>query len=234
MWTPSLVFYNTLNEEETELDYYSNLFVRKEGGFVFAEPEVIDETKIYKGSENTIIYERTYMKTFICEFNMEMYPFDTQRCIIDIQVKEKDDNFIALSVGDLGLQRGEELMQYMIIKYDMRNKESSNVVLSMTLGRKILSQMLTIYLPSSIIIVVVYSTNYLKQFFFEAIVSVNLTAMLVLTTIFLGVSGDLPTTSYVKYVEIWLLFSLFVPFIYVLLHIFIDNLRVRNLDLFFT
>ena len=65
------------------------------------------------------------MKTFICEFNMEMYPFDTQRCLIDIQVKEKDDNFIALSVGDLGLQRGEELMQYMIIKYAMRNKRSA-------------------------------------------------------------------------------------------------------------
>merc|ERR1711874_618998 len=61
-----------------------------------------------------------------------------------------------------------------------------------------------------------------------AIVSVNLTAMLVLTTIFLGVSGDLPTTSYVKYVEIWLLFCLFVPFIYVLLHIYIDSLRDEN------
>ena len=48
----------------------------------------------------------------------------------------------------------------------------------------------------------------------------------VLTTMFLGVSGDLPTTSYVKMVEIWLLFSLMVPFISVLLHIYIDNLRV--------
>ena len=43
---------------------------------------------------------------------------------------------------------------------------------------------------------------------------------------FLGVSGDLPTTSYVKMVEVWLLFSLMVPFISVLLHIYIDNLRV--------
>ena len=228
LWTPSLVFYNTLNEEETLLDYYSNLFVRKEGGFVYAKPVVVDETRIFKGSENLIIHERTYMKTFNCEFNMEMYPFDTQRCLIDLQVKEKDENFITLTVGDLELQRSEELMQYIIIKYQMRNVKSSNVIISMTLGRKILSQILTIYLPSSIIIVVVYSTNFLKQFFFEAIVSVNLTAMLVLTTIFLGVSGELPTTSYVKYVEIWLLFCLFVPFIYVLLHIFIDNLRVGN------
>ena len=51
----------------------------------------------------------------------------------------------------------------------------------------------------------------------------------VLTTMFLGVSGDLPTTSYVKMVEIWLLFSLMVPFISVLLHIYIDNLRVSLL-----
>ena len=170
------------------------------------------------------------MKTFICKFNMEMYPFDTQTCVIDLRVKEKDDNFIALTEGDLELQREEELMQYIIIKYEMKNKKSSNMIISVMLGRRTLSQILTIYLPSTIIIVVVYSTNFLKQFFFEAIVSVNLTAMLVLTTIFLGVSGDLPTTSYVKYVEIWLLFCLFVPFIYVLLHIFIDSLRVRNDD----
>ena len=124
--------------------------------------------------------------------------------------------------------RSEELMQYMIIKYEMKNKLSSNTVVTVILGRKILSQMLTIYLPSTLIIIVVYSTNFLKEFFFEAIVSVNLTAMLVLTTIFLGVSGDLPTTSYIKYVELWLLFCLFVPFIYVLLHIYIDSLRVRK------
>lgn len=43
---------------------------------------------------------------------------------------------------------------------------------------------------------------------------------------FLGVSGDLPTTSYVKMVEVWLLFTLMVPFISVLLHIYIDSLRV--------
>ena len=117
--------------------------------------------------------------------------------------EEKDDNFIALTEGDLELQREEELMQYIIIKYEMKNKKSSNMIISVRLGRKTLSQILTIlYLPSTIIIVVVYSTNFFKQFFFEAIVSVTLTAMLVLTTIFLGVSGDLPTSSYVKLCQV--------------------------------
>ena len=206
------------------------MFVKKHGGFVYSGTDVVDEGKMFKGSENLFLYERSYMKTFVCEFNMEMHPFDTQRCIIDLRVKPKDESFIDLIVGDLALERNNELMQYMIIKYEMQNKRSSSVRLSLTLGRKVLSQMLTIYLPSTLIIIVVYSTNFLKQFFFEAIVSVNLTAMLVLTTIFLGVSGDLPTTSYVKFVEIWLLFCLFVPFIYVLLHIYIDSLRVCKIS----
>ena len=228
VWVPSLVFYNTLNEEQTLVDFYSNIFVDKKGDFMFADFMVIDETKKFKGTENNFKYERFYMKTFICEFNMEMYPFDTQNCVIDLRVKPKDGSFIDLVVGDIQLKRNKDLMQYMIIKYEMKALQSSNIMLSLTLGRKVLSQMLTIYLPSALIIVVVYSTNFLKQFFFEAIVSVNLTAMLVLTTIFLGVSGDLPTTSYVKYVEVWLLFCLFIPFIYVLLHIYIDSLRVSR------
>ena len=91
VWVPSIVFYNTLHEEESELDSGSNLFVRKVGGFVYADAIITDETKIFKGSENNFIYERSYMKTFICEFDMEKYPFDTQRCAIDIRVKPKDE-----------------------------------------------------------------------------------------------------------------------------------------------
>ena len=53
----------------------------------------------------------------------------------------------------------------------------------------------------------------------------NLTALLVLTTMFTSVTESLPKTAYVKMVEIWLLFNLFIPFAEVLLHTFIDSLR---------
>ena len=70
-----------------------------------------------------------------------------------------------------------------------------------------------------------FSTNYFKAFFFEAIVTVNLTALLVLTTMFISVTESLPKTAYIKMVDIWLLFNLFIPFAEVLLHTFIDSLR---------
>ena len=53
----------------------------------------------------------------------------------------------------------------------------------------------------------------------------NLTSMLVLTTMFINVSNSLPKTSYMKMVDAWLLFNLFYPFIVVLLHTYMDTLR---------
>ena len=94
------------------------------------------------------------------------------------------------------------------------------------MGRKLMSQILTTFLPTGLLIVIIHSTNYFKDFFFEAIVSVNLTGMLVLTTIFLSVSSSLPETAYVKMVDIWLLFCILVPFCEVLLHTWMDTLRV--------
>ena len=57
-------------------------------------------------------------------------------------------------------------------------------------------------------------------------ITVNLTSMLVLTTIFIDVSNSLPKTSYIKMVDIWLIFAQLVPFLEVLLHSWMDMLRV--------
>ena len=93
------------------------------------------------------------------------------------------------------------------------------------LKRRIINELLTTYLPSILILAIVYATNFFKPFFFEAVVTVNLTALLVLTTLFISVSGKLPPTAYVKMVDIWLIFSQMVPFTEVLLHTFMDCMR---------
>ena len=64
--------------------------------------------------------------------------------------------------------------------------------------RKIINELLTTYLPTVFILCIVYATNFFKPFFFEAVVTVNLTSQLVLTTLFISVSNSLPPTAYVK------------------------------------
>ena len=52
-----------------------------------------------------------------------------------------------------------------------------------------------------------------------------MTSMLVLTTMFINVSNNLPKTSYMKMVDVWLLLNLLYPFIVVLIHTYMDTLR---------
>ena len=49
--------------------------------------------------------------------------------------------------------------------------------------------------------------------------------MLATATIFISVFNDLPKTSYIKMIDIWLIFNLLFPFIEVLLHTYMDLLR---------
>ena len=54
--------------------------------------------------------------------------------------------------------------------------------------------------------------------------------MLVLTTIFIDVSNSLPKTSYLKMIDVWLLFNLLQPFVVVLTHTYMDILRPEDED----
>ena len=96
------------------------------------------------------------------------------------------------------------------------------------LKRRVQNELLTTYLPTLLILVIVYTTNFFKPFFFEAVISVNLTALLVLTTLFISVSSSLPTTAYIKMIDIWLIFAQLIPFFEVLLHTFIDKMRLEE------
>ena len=62
-----------------------------------------------------------------------------------------------------------------------------------------------------------YATSWFKPYFFEAALSVNLTTMLVMTTIFMTVMQMLPATAYVKMIDIFLIFGQLYPFCEVVL-----------------
>lgn len=100
----------------------------------------------------------------------------------------------------------------------MRLVANMTVEVEVVLGRRLIGTFMTIYMPTILLNIIGHSTNYFKPFFFEAVVTVNLTVMLVLTTMFVGVSQSLPKTSSIKMVDYWLVFNLLIPFVEVLIH----------------
>ena len=67
-----------------------------------------------------------------------------------------------------------ELMQYTLKGWEIE-ETSTGITVTLVLGRKILNELLTTFLPTSLLVIIVHSTNYYKDFFFEAVVTVNLT-----------------------------------------------------------
>ena len=83
--------------------------------------------------------------------------------------------------------------------------------------RKIMSEMMTTYFPSLLLMLITFATTFFKPVFFEAALSVNLTTMLVMTTIFISKMEGLPPTSDIKMIDIWLVLCQMVPFAEVVL-----------------
>ena len=97
---------------------------------------------------------------------------------------------------------------------DFRNESApeEGISMSIVLRRKILSEMMGTFLPTILLMMITFATTFFKPYFFEAALTVNLTNMLVMTTIFTSVMEKLPLTSYPKMIDVWLIFCQLVPF----------------------
>ena len=94
--------------------------------------------------------------------------------------------------------------------------------MEVTFQRKLQNELMTTYLPSFFLLGICYATIFFKKFYFEAAVTVNLTVMLVATTLFISVMDKLPPVSYLRLVDIWLVGVQVIPFVGVILLTFIE------------
>ena len=103
------------------------------------------------------------------------------------------------------------------------------VEIKITFGRKMGSIFLITYLPTILMNIINTVTSFFEDIKFEGdIIKVNMTCMMVLSAMYISVSNSLPTTSEIKFVEIWLLFSLAYPFCIILTQVFIQNAKIAE------
>ena len=111
------------------------------------------------------------------------------------------------------------MVLFAITDYDLvhANDPGEGIRMTITLKGKIMSEILLTYFPSLLLMMITYATTFFKPFFFDAGLSVNLTTMLVMTTIFISKMEGLPPTSATKMIDYWLILCQLVPFIQVVL-----------------
>ena len=103
------------------------------------------------------------------------------------------------------------------LEFTDTTREEEGVCLRLNLKRKVTNELLTTFLPSFLLMIITFATTFFKPFFFEAALGVNLTTMLMMTTISIGKMQTLPTTAYIRMIDVWLVFCQLVPFTEVIL-----------------
>ena len=138
-----------------------------------------------------------------------------------------DSNCVVLVPEKLLLQQQTDMNLFVITEYHLVNMShpEEGVMMVIKLKRKIMSEMMTTYLPSMLLMMITYATTFFKPLLIEAALSVNLTTMLVMTTIFMSKMEGLPPTSDIKMIDIWLILCQLVPFAHVVLVTTMEYIR---------
>ena len=123
-----------------------------------------------------------------------------------------DLKMVTLIAKQVWMNETMDMTLFVIQKWSLTSIESGGVQMTIVLKRKIMNEMMTTYLPSVLLMLTTYATTFFKPYFFEAALSVNLTTMLVMTTIFMTVMQMLPATAYIKMIDVFLIFGQLYPF----------------------
>ena len=227
IWNPELEFFHLEGIQRHR--WYMN--VHRDGMPQLNSLTNINEDYLYPGNENPISMVDYYVVKLGCKFNLEKYPFDTQRCPISLKRPSSFANQFVVNwdgppvINNLKLTQYDNLLK---LGYDNSSKPKTTIEVEVILCRKIAYHIVNIYIPTLSLITIAGFTLFIDHAHFEVTIMVALTSMLVTYTLYQSISGYLPQTSYMKMIDIWLFGGLFFPFIIITILIIMDSLIMKE------
>ena len=189
------------------------------------------EDYLYTGNENAIVMDNHMVVKLECKFNLKWYPFDSQICPITLSKDSSKDNekYIFKWLHLPKIIQGDLLQYEVFPSLQYKNNATNNSIeVAIRLRRKLASHIFDTYLPTVCLIIIAGWTLFIDHSHFEATIMVALTTMLVIYTLHQSIYETLPSTAYLKMVDIWLFGGLIVPFVIIGILIFLDYLVMKE------
>ena len=108
-----------------------------------------------------------------------------------MSMKQAFSPFTKLVVEKVVYEGEKILTKYVVQNISMNVMDLGNtqaVVVEVILGRQLLGVILNVFVPTLVLNIISYSTNFYKDSYFESVIAINLTSMLVLVALFVSVS----------------------------------------------
>ena len=160
------------------------------------------------------------MKKIKTQFGFILH--NAQVCYINITVNDAEKESVSLNNGQTKMFAEKELIQYFIPddpqspNFIKSSKTKNDVSLRLIFKRQLMNEAMLTFFPTVLLISISYATSFFRlPTFFNTAITVNLTVMLTTTTLLLSVMTRLAKTSYIKWIEYWLIFAQLIPFVQV-------------------
>ena len=214
MWKPTLILSNSVEMLYIADNPHVFVHILKRSKGMLVGETYLHESIRYPGSENDIIMTARFETEFFCIYQLNNYPFDSQTCHIDILSAYDIKDDVELVPGAfIDISSQESTPQFSRQLTTMLSTNNGTLLKGfIELDRMPQFHIYCTYLPTFCIITICIFTLYIEEKYIETSIMVSLTAMLVLYTLFQGISEAIPSTAYIKLIDIWLIFSLVLPF----------------------
>ncbi|XP_042204188.1 uncharacterized protein LOC121853877 [Homarus americanus] len=229
VWKPRYQLVNLEGGQKQLLN--ENLMVRSAQNATLPQFNNVDMDLVYPGETNKLSLIQRYTARVTCYFELYAYPFDIQVCSIDLELPPEHEDYVKLSIenGSATYMGPRELSKYTIEWVAFGGASGGNQLsVEFELHRRQGIVVFSNFIPSAMLLIVSWATLFvdLKALNVRAIMS--LTTLLVLYTLFANMSRSLPTTASIKLIDIWFFFIIFILFINIMIHVFVDRPGPKN------
>ena len=192
VWVPELIFVNTEEKPTTITDDRTSIKVEKNGDFKLSQSSENENIQYFDGAQNPLEMKRFYNQRFLCDYGMQVriveiivkyflmsksssqwYPFDVQICKLKFEMKPSYSTFTNMVVDQVSYEGERFLTQYEVREVRMisllNSKKTQEIHVEITLGRQLLGVILNVIIPTFVLNMISYSTNFYKDSYFETV-----------------------------------------------------------------
>ena len=232
LWLPVLIFEGTVNNDKTLRDDllvvkgYS-LWPKVNKDLSAKRSDVLND-----GYYTDLISERIYNEIFACEMDLQWYPFNVQKCNITMKLPAHQDEFVQLQPKQsFPIPLDGELSnvgQFHIVRVEQIRPSEFNatkIVVQVLMKRSPWKTFTATYIPTIALLIIVQLSFYFPEDNFQVRATVVLSSFLILATLLSGLTDDLPDTSSIIYLQIWIIFAVVLTFVNIVLQTAVGYLR---------
>jgi hypothetical protein len=122
--------------------------------------------------------------------------------------------YLELIPAHLKVEKNIALMQFLLTNSSFTSIDNSTTVkVYLIFQRRIVYHLINTYIPTITLLAIVEITLLFSNSKQDMAVTLSLTVLLVMYTFYQSISQTIPKTAYIKLIDFWLSFCLFVPFV---------------------